>query len=29
MKLFPREKYLRRIRGFYDAADIIKVIIAA
>ncbi|MCR4875916.1 MAG: ATP-binding protein [Clostridiales bacterium] len=26
MKLFPREKYLRRIRGFYDAADIIKVI---
>ena len=26
MMLFPREKYLRRIRGFYDAADIIKVI---
>ena len=26
MMLFLREKYLRRIRGFYDAADIIKVI---
>ena len=26
MKLFPREKYLKRIRGFYHAADIIKVI---
>ena len=26
MKLFPREKYLRRIRGFYHDSDIIKVI---
>lgn len=26
MKLFKREKYLRRIRPFYDAGDIIKVI---
>lgn len=26
MKLFRREKYLSRIRGFYDACDLIKVI---
>lgn len=26
MKLFPREKYLVRMRGFYDADDLIKVI---
>lgn len=26
MKLYKREKYLKRIRGFYDACDIIKVI---
>ncbi len=26
MKLYRREKYLSRIRGFYDADDIIKVI---
>nr|AHF26008.1 AAA+ superfamily ATPase [uncultured bacterium Contigcl_1565] len=26
MKLFKRENYLRKIRGFYDADDIIKVI---
>ncbi len=26
MKLFKREKYLKKIRGFYDAEDIIKVI---
>lgn len=26
MRLFPREHYLQRIRGFYDADDIIKVI---
>lgn len=26
MKLFKREKYLRKIRSFYDADDIIKVI---
>lgn len=26
MKLFKREKYLKKIRGFYDADDIIKVI---
>ena len=26
MKLFKRENYLKKIRGFYDAADIIKVI---
>lgn len=26
MKLFKRETYLRKIRGFYDADDIIKVI---
>ena len=26
MELFPREKYLSRMRGFYDADDIIKVI---
>ena len=26
MELFIREKYLRKIRGFYDSADIIKVI---
>ena len=26
MKLFPREKYLARMRGFYDADDLIKVI---
>ena len=25
-KLFKREKYLSRIRGFYHATDIIKVI---
>lgn len=24
--LYPREKYLSRIRGFYDATDIIKVL---
>ena len=26
MKLFKREKYLKKIRGFYHASDIIKVI---
>ena len=26
MKLYKRENYLNRIRGFYDAADIIKVL---
>lgn len=26
MKLYKREKYLKKIRGFYDATDIIKVI---
>ena len=26
MELFPREKYLARMRGFYDADDLIKVI---
>ena len=26
MKLFPREDYLKKIRGFYHADDIIKVI---
>ncbi len=26
MRLYPREKYLSRIRGFYDATDLIKVI---
>ena len=26
MKLYKRENYLKRIRGFYDAADIIKVL---
>lgn len=26
MKLFKRENYLKKIRGFYDADDIIKVI---
>ncbi len=26
MKLYKREKYLKKIRGFYDACDIIKVI---
>ena len=26
MKLFKRENYLRKIRGFYNADDIIKVI---
>lgn len=26
MDLFPREKYLARMRGFYDADDLIKVI---
>ena len=26
MRLFPRENYLQRIRGFYAADDIIKVI---
>ena len=26
MKLYPRENYLKKIRGFYDADDIIKVI---
>ena len=26
MKLYKRENYLRKIRGFYDADDIIKVI---
>lgn len=26
MKLFAREKYLKKIRGFYDSNDIIKVI---
>ncbi len=26
MELFKREKYLQKIRGFYDACDIIKVI---
>ena len=26
MKLYPREKYLQRIRGFYEDADIVKVI---
>lgn len=24
MKLFKRENYLKKIRGFYDASDIIK-----
>ena len=24
--LFPREKYLKKMRAFYDDADIIKVI---
>ncbi len=26
MELFKREKYLSKIRGFYDADDMIKVI---
>ena len=26
MDLFKREKYLKKIRGFYDADDLIKVI---
>lgn len=26
MELFKRENYLQKIRGFYHAADIIKVI---
>lgn len=26
MQLFKRENYLKKIRGFYDATDIIKVI---
>ena len=26
MKLYKRENYLKKIRGFYDADDIIKVI---
>ncbi len=26
MKLFKRENYLKKIRGFYDATDLIKVI---
>ena len=26
MKLYKREKYLKKIRGFYDATDLIKVI---
>ena len=26
MELYKREKYLQRIRGFYDAPDLIKVI---
>ena len=26
MKIYKRENYLRKIRGFYDADDIIKVI---
>ncbi len=26
MKLYRRENYLKKIRGFYHAADIIKVI---
>ena len=26
MKLFKRENYLKNIRGFYDADDLIKVI---
>ena len=26
MKLYKREKYLKKIRGFYDATDIIKVV---
>ena len=26
MKLYKRENYLKRIRGFYDATDIIKVL---
>ena len=26
MKLFKRENYLKKIRGFYDADDLIKVI---
>lgn len=26
MKLYTREKYLKKIRSFYDADDIIKVI---
>lgn len=27
--LFKREKYLKRIRPFYDAADLVKVITGA
>ena len=26
MKLYPRENYLKKIRGFYHAEDLIKVI---
>ena len=26
MKLYKRDNYLKRIRGFYDATDIIKVL---
>ncbi len=26
MKLYPREQYLAKIRGFYHAPDLIKVI---
>ena len=26
MKLYPREQYLAKIRGFYHASDLIKVI---
>ena len=26
MRLYPREQYLQRIRGFYDAPDLIKVL---
>ena len=26
MKLYKRENYLKKIRGFYDATDIIKII---
>ena len=26
MKLFKRENYLKKIRGFYDADDLVKVI---